>query len=325
MKTNKPRIFCKCCGKQTIYTHDNFYRWHLKKEHGITTRQYYDMYLKKEDEDKCPVCGGETGFINMNRGYNRCCSHECMYKDEVYNESRNIGISSIDFNTALEKRKGTCLKKYGVECVSMLPEVQSSIRDTCLQKYGTESTLSLDKVKSARINKLNEDMHNINLKRSQSNKLKSKEASEKRKNTLLLNYGVDYASKISGFRDKMIKTKCEKYGFKSLDEITQFETYRNKVRCLTRKSKYLLFKSFEKCYYTGIVMDLGGCGSKSKTIDHKISIIYGFKNNMSPEQIAHIDNLCVACRFVNSMKNYMTEEEFKKSNKFKEIINELKI
>lgn len=46
------------------------------------------------------------------------------------------------------------------------------------------------------------------------------------------------------------------------------------------------------------------------TIDHKISIWNGFKNNIPPCFIGGIDNLCITSRRNNSCKNRKNEKEF---------------
>ena len=47
---------CKICNEK----HD--LRTHLKV-HGITSKEYYDRFIKKPDEGICPVCGKETKFL----------------------------------------------------------------------------------------------------------------------------------------------------------------------------------------------------------------------------------------------------------------------
>lgn len=47
------------------------------------------------------------------------------------------------------------------------------------------------------------------------------------------------------------------------------------------------------------------------TIDHKKSVHYGFINNISPEEISNISNLCITKRSINSTKRDMIESEFK--------------
>lgn len=49
-----------------------------------------------------------------------------------------------------------------------------------------------------------------------------------------------------------------------------------------------------------------------------MSIYSGYKNNLSVDEIANIDNLCITKRFLNSKKNRLTEEEFyKRHEKYK--------
>jgi hypothetical protein len=43
------------------------------------------------------------------------------------------------------------------------------------------------------------------------------------------------------------------------------------------------------------------------SIDHKLSIVYGYKNGIDPVVIGSIDNLCVCSRETNVKKNYKTE------------------
>ena len=49
-------------------------------------------------------------------------------------------------------------------------------------------------------------------------------------------------------------------------------------------------------------------------LDHKISIIYGFKNNISPEEIGDISNLCMTKKGINSSKSFLTEEDYNKKD-----------
>jgi hypothetical protein len=50
--------------------------------HKITSKEYYDRFLKKEDEGICPVCDKETSFINLNKGYCKFCSYKCARSGE---------------------------------------------------------------------------------------------------------------------------------------------------------------------------------------------------------------------------------------------------
>lgn len=65
--------------------------------------------------------------------------------------------------------------------------------------------------------------------------------------------------------------------------------YKNLVKRLTEGNKYLL-------------EGIENRGWDSYHIDHKISIHYGFKNNISPEDIAHESNLRVISKGDNCLK-----------------------
>lgn len=48
------------------------------------------------------------------------------------------------------------------------------------------------------------------------------------------------------------------------------------------------------------------------TVDHKVSVIRGFKDDIDPKIIGGIGNLCVCSQRVNSRKSYRTMVEFQK-------------
>lgn len=69
-------FICKICNKEIKSNH------HLQK-HNITNKEYYDQFIKKENEGKCLCCGEETKFINCNKGYRIFCCRLCSL---TYNE-----------------------------------------------------------------------------------------------------------------------------------------------------------------------------------------------------------------------------------------------
>lgn len=48
---------------------------HLKKKHFISSKDYFDKYMKKEDEGICPQCGKETKFLGLYQRYYRFCCY----------------------------------------------------------------------------------------------------------------------------------------------------------------------------------------------------------------------------------------------------------
>jgi len=245
-----------------------------------------------------------------------------MRKDDDYHIKRNYGIGKIDFIKASEIRRETVKEKYGVEYISQDISFRDKVKSTCLDKYGVENTLSLNHVTNQRnLSLLTEEVVE---KRINGIKKSANKAKEVRRKTLLMKYGVESPSQIKGFREKVRETLKRKYGFCSCDEINRFITYRKEVVYLTSKVRKQLYNINDTCYYSGVRMTPSGCGNLSKTIDHKISIVYGFKNNISPKKLAEIDNLCVTCRLINIIKNYRTEEEFRNSPLFERALNAVK-
>lgn len=55
---------------------------HLGLSHQITGKdkkqQYYDQYMKKENEEICPKCGKLNHFQNLTRGYTNYCCKSCQ-------------------------------------------------------------------------------------------------------------------------------------------------------------------------------------------------------------------------------------------------------
>ena len=83
----------------------------------------------------------------------------------------------------------------------------------------------------------------------------------------------------------------------------------------TKKWKKELLKNWNgKCYYTDIQLITDKTQYNHplyRVIDHKLSVAYGFKNNILPCIIGHLNNLCVCSRYINGRKNFRTEDELK--------------
>ena len=115
---------------------------------------------------------------------------------------------------------------------------------------------------------------------------------------------------------KYCSKKCKVdyfYNVKHVD-IDKFKMYRRKVDKLTREIKSLLIEKWNGMdYYDGEYIlynfNLKYTHADYPTIDHKISVYYGFKNNLPPEEISKLDNLCITKRRINSTKYNKSEYE----------------
>ena len=118
-------------------------------------------------------------------------------------------------------------------------------------------------------------------------------------------------SHIINIRKSMIKL-----GFwKSPEERTSFKNYKLKVTLETKRHIKNLFKNWNGLdYYTGekLLTEIKMSNDKMyRTIDHKISIKYGFINKIDPKEIGNLENLCICSRSTNSKKKDKDYETFK--------------
>lgn len=156
---------------------------------------------------------------------------------------------------------------------------------------------------------------------SQSNEIKRKTI-----NTFIEKYGVENPLQSEEIKERIKKTNLEKYGAYNYNssnyaknkriELKQqvpdhqkkeFELYTKIVRNKTNCVKKQLFENWDGAdYYDHEViieyLKLEPYNKKYPTIDHKLSIYYGFINNINPEIIGDLNNLCITKRSINSIK-----------------------
>ena len=104
-------INCKICQKELKSWRALSY--HIKL-HNLTSKEYYDCFNTRS---YCEVCGKPTRFVSISTGYKSACSNRCA------------AIFSI------EKRKHTCLQKYGVDNPAKSSEIRQKISSTTKLHY----------------------------------------------------------------------------------------------------------------------------------------------------------------------------------------------
>ena len=100
-----------------------------------------------------------------------------------------------------------------------------------------------------------------------------------------------------------------------LDQLSKYRIYYKKVIKLTNIYKDQLFNEWDGlCYYTGkklLTRDKKNYNNSIyPTVDHKISIFYGFKNDIDFNKIGSFDNLCICGRKINIQKSLLTEDQY---------------
>lgn len=137
-------MVCKICNKQ--FKNSAQLGIHIRK-HGLEAKEYFDLFNMS---GKCVICGKETTFISITKGYRKTCSPKC---------------ASILSKT---KREQTNLKRYGFRNPAQSNKVKSKISETvksekcqnqikatCQRLYGVDFATQNTDVKQRIINNTN--------------------------------------------------------------------------------------------------------------------------------------------------------------------------
>jgi hypothetical protein len=220
-------------------------------------------------------------------------------------ESNRIWMSSDEFK---DKSKDYFIKNYGVCQFSQTKEfkdiikskskeILQKIKNTCMKKYGFDSFSKTQEFKNIFNSQVDEIIHKIKI-------------------TCIERYGVDNVIKVDFIVSKMIETNILRGNYISDELLSEFYVYKKMVRKITNRNKNKLVENWDGYdYYDGEYIkdnfSLKHIDVNYPTIDHKISIFYGFMNDILFEEIGNINNLCFTKRSINSSKGRKIEKEFK--------------
>lgn len=267
-------------------------------------------------------CGKETKFKNFLKGYATYCSPHCnshssttKAKIKATNETRYGGHPQQNkevrdkANTTNNLRYGgnspTCsqevrkkqissiLNKYGVDNISKDLYVKEKKKETCLKNYGVEIPIYSEEVK----NKIKET--NM-LKYGKEYASQSSLFKSKMKTNLLEKYGVDHISKLDTTKKKLKNTNVAKGMWVDPSHLSDFERYKRLVWSETHKYK----KSLPNFKLRGKLSN----NKDSYHIDHKYSILEGFKNGILPTIIGNANNLIMIPGLENIQKGSKCSE-----------------
>jgi hypothetical protein len=215
-------IVCLHCQKKTPYTgYKVFVSNHLIKEHNLNGKQYYDMYLIKDNENVCAECGKEKGFISISKGYHEYCS------------DLNCRMNNKDIKDSIMKTK---MEKYG-DCNYVNIE---KAKETKLNKYGDKNFTNRERFKKTWSLKSEEEV--IKLRK---NTIESK----KKKYIKFLEETLPHFNcEIDAYQSENISIKC-----KDCQSISEYSTKhignrikRNIPLCLTCHPLQSSVSSYEK-------------------------------------------------------------------------------
>ena len=220
--------------------------WDFPSDFKFTQKLFH--YFNNDPELKlglCPVCGKRCKFIKFNKGYHIYCSKECVQNDNLIQDKKKktclekYGVENYSQTDEYKERmKKTCLEKYGVEYSLQSPIIRYKGIQTCLEKYGDKNYNNVEKAKLTKFEKYGDENYN-NVEKARQTSLEkygvthysySTEFSKRYKQFCLQTYGT-----INSFQSNLIKKKSkqtciQKYGS---DYYTQTSEYAK-----TRKKKF---------------------------------------------------------------------------------------
>ena len=223
--------------------------------------------------------------------------------------------------------KKTNLQRHGVENVMQIKEIKNKSHKTIIERHGKlgiNDYCKIDKTineKYGNKNNYNNIINNkkiiTNLQRyGVENVMQVKEIRNKNERTFYENYGEFNPMKIKSIVDKATKnqiiTKLNRNIIIPNNKLSDFEMYKKIIIRLIYKYKRELFNKWNGYdYYDNEYiknnLTLKHTDSNYPTIDHKISVFYGFNNNIIPHIIGDINNLCITKRKNNSYKHINNE------------------
>lgn len=182
--------------------------------HKITSEQYYRQYIN--DDNKCKICGKPTRFVSISYGYKDTCCSKCA-----------VAYGS-------DKRKETCLKRYGTENPAKNKEIRQKISNTvkseecqertkatCRQRYGSDYVNQSDIIK-------NSFKHVTNSKKGHATRNIESEQFEKENNCihigkLIQRYGQGWLS----IKNTLHILKHKGYTYIDNNDIIHIQNYKN--------------------------------------------------------------------------------------------------
>ena len=184
---NKNETVCLYCGKTFI-----------KEFPG-------QKYCRTGHITKCEYCGKEISFTCSPSERPKYCSKECRELSKKKNLLEKYGVDNVSKLQAVKnkiskansseevrlKREATCLGKYGTTNPSKSDSIKQKIKDAFLEKYGETNAMKIEKFKD---------------------KYDWDSVVEKRRQTMIDKYGVDYSFDIPEVKERFIEHNLEKFG-----------------------------------------------------------------------------------------------------------------
>lgn len=275
---------CKICNKEQKSLMN--LSKHLSNKHKYSPREYYDLYLKKDNENICVICGNETKYIQFTKGYNNTCSHKCgaiLYRKELRADAEKFA----NFKNKVKKNQ-----------IRIWEE-----REETINKDGISEKEIISNKVGATIssNNLLLTKDELNNKYGWLNKLSTTEK-EKWKTEIMFKTGCHaFWKNASDEEKKSVQLKRNAAKLRVTEEIIQnLEENLEDKELYYESVKYLTNITYNR--YKNII-DPANLRGHGYHLDHRHSVIFGFINKVPPEIISSIHNLEIIPENENLKKN----------------------
>ena len=156
----------------------------------------------------------------------------CKYNDgrETVQDWYNIKKKGCNCdNCTMERRKLTCLDKYGTEYVTQAQPIRTKIIETNMQNCGFECALSSPYVRE-------KSKQTMIKKYGTENPIQNEQIRERIRQTLLDRYGVPYTFMSEQIKEKSRQTSIDNYGVNH--PMQNAEVFSRQLRSLSSKKEY---------------------------------------------------------------------------------------
>jgi hypothetical protein len=142
-KLSSLKFICQECGH--FFKSKVSLSHHVKLSHTeITHQEYYEKYLLENESEKiCTICGKSTYYQGWNTGFTNTCGNEGCRREQI----KQTHLNCVDEEKALEKRKQTNFKLFGVENCFKSDELKLKGKQTCLDNFGVDNPMKSEKVR----------------------------------------------------------------------------------------------------------------------------------------------------------------------------------
>ena len=126
---------------------------HLRFNHkDYTIKEYYDKFLKTEEDGVCLNCKNVTPFNEYKLKYNTYCCDYCMKHSDIYKQRCANGVSKV-WNLRTTKQKQEIGQKI-LNTFKENPKYETIKRNAFKNIFKDKTDIEIEKIKNKRLNSL---------------------------------------------------------------------------------------------------------------------------------------------------------------------------